>query len=137
MCIRDRRTPALWSSALEPYARAYYAALMLNALDQVHMPIFEAIHLKRQRLSSEQDFAEIFVSAGIDGDKFSKAYNSFGMTSMVNQAKARVRSYRTQGTPEIIVNGKYRVSTAKSGGFSGMLSVADFLIQKERDLIAK
>ena len=132
-----QRTPALWSPALEPYARAYYAALMLNALDQVHMPIFEAIHLKKQRLSSEQDFAKIFVAAGIDGDKFSKAYNSFGMTSMVNQAKARVRSYRTQGTPEIIVNGKYRVSTRKSGGFSGMLSVADFLIQKERDLIAK
>ena len=51
---------------------------------------------------------------------------------MVNQAKARVRSYRTQGTPEIIVNGKYRVSTRNTGGFSGMLSVAEFLIQKER-----
>lgn len=132
-----QRTPALWSPALEPYARAYYAALMLDAVHQVHTPIFEAIHLKKQRLSSEQDFAEIFVAAGIDGDKFSKSYNSFGMTSMVNQAKARGRSYRTQGTPEIIVNGKYRVSTRKSGGFSGMLSVADFLIQKERDLIAK
>lgn len=132
-----QRTPALWSPALEPYARAYYAALMLDAMHKVHTPIFEAIHLKKQRLSSEQDFAKIFVAAGIDGDKFSKAYNSFGMTSMVNQAKARVRSYRTQGTPEIIVNGKYRVSTRKSGGFSGMLSVADFLIQKERGLIAK
>ena len=132
-----QRTPALWSPALEPYARAYYAALMLNAIDQVHMPIFEAIHLKKQRLSSEQDFAKIFLAAGVDGEKFNKAYNSFGMSSMINQAKARVRSYRTQGTPEIIVNGKYRVSTRNGGGFSGMVSVADFLIQKERALIEK
>lgn len=132
-----QRTPAIWAPALEPYARAYYAALMLDALHQVHTPIFEAIHLRKQRLSSEQDFANIFIAAGVDAEKFSKAYNSFGMTSMVNQAKSRVRSYRTQGTPEIIVNGKYRVSTRSGGGFSGMLSVADFLIQKERAQMVK
>jgi len=132
-----QRTPAIWAPALEPYARAYYSALMLDALHKVHMPIFEAIHLKKQRLSSEQDFANIFIAAGVDVEKFSKAYNSFGMTSMVNQAKSRVRSYRTQGTPEIIVNGKYRVSTRSSGGFAGMLNVADFLIQKERAQMVK
>ena len=54
------------------------------------------------------------------------------MTSMVNQASSRVRGYRVRGTPEIIVNGKYRVSTRDAGGFEGMLSVANFLIEKER-----
>ena len=132
-----QRTPAIWSTALEPYARAYYTALMLDALHQVHTPIFEAFHLKKQRFSGEKDFAEVFVTAGVDVQKFSKAFNSFGMTSLVNQAKARVRSYRTQGTPEIVVNGKYRVSTRNTGGFSGMLSVAEFLIQKERAQITK
>jgi thiol:disulfide interchange protein DsbA len=132
-----QRTPAIWAPALEPYARAYYAALMLDALHEVHTPIFEAIHLKKQRFSGEQDFADVFVEAGVDGQKFSRAYNSFGMTSMVNQAKARVRSYRTRGTPEIIVNGKYRVSTRNTGGFSGMLNVVEFLVQKERALKSK
>ena len=33
---------------MEPYARAYYAAKILNVLDQVHTPIFEAIHLKKE-----------------------------------------------------------------------------------------
>ena len=32
----------------------------------------------------------------------------------------------------MIINGKYRVSTTKAGGFSGMLKVAEFLIEKER-----
>ena len=96
------------------------------------MPIFEAIHVKRQAVRTEADFAAIFAAQGIDGDKFAKAYNSFGMSSMVNQAKARVRGYRVQGTPEVIVNGKYRVSTRQAGGFEGMLNVADFLIEKER-----
>lgn len=132
-----QQTPAVWQPALEPYARAYYSAVMLKALDKVHMPIFEAIHVKREAVRTEADFAAIFAAQGIDGDKFTKAYNSFGMSSMVNQAKARVRGYRVQGTPEIIVNGKYRVSTRQAGGFEGMLSVADFLIEKERSAAAK
>jgi thiol:disulfide interchange protein DsbA len=51
---------------------------------------------------------------------------------MVNQAKARMRGYRTQGTPEMVINGKYRVSSRMSGGFEGMIKVSDFLIAKER-----
>jgi len=132
-----QQTPAVWQSSLEPFARAYYSAVMLNVLDQTHMAIFEALHVKKQPLRSEEDFAAIFDSAGVDSLRFSKAYNSFGMTSMVNQAKARVRGYRVQGTPEVIVNGKYRVSSRNAGGFDGMLNVADFLIEKERNAKAK
>ncbi len=132
-----QQTPAVWQSSLEPFARAYYSAVMLNVLDQTHMTIFEALHVKKQPLRSEEDFAAIFDAAGVDGLRFSKAYNSFGMTSMVNQAKARVRGYRVQGTPEVIVNGKYRVSSRNAGGFDGMLNVADFLIEKERSAKAK
>ena len=51
---------------------------------------------------------------------------------MVNQAKARTAGYRVQGTPEVIVNGKYRVSSRNAGSMDGMLKVADFLIEKER-----
>jgi thiol:disulfide interchange protein DsbA len=132
-----QQTPAVWQPSLEPFARAYYSAVMLGVLDQTHMTIFEALHVKKQPLRSEEDFAAIFDSAGVDSLRFSKAYNSFGMTSMVNQAKARVRGYRVQGTPEVIVNGKYRVSSRNAGGFDGMLNVADFLIEKERNAKAK
>ena len=127
-----QRTPAVWQPAMEAYARAYYSATMLKVLDKVHMPIFEAIHVRREAIRSEQDLAKFFVAAGVSAEKFSQVYNSFGMSSMVNQAKARMRSYRTQGTPEVIVNGKYRVSTRMTNGFEGMLNVADFLIAKER-----
>ena len=48
-----------------------------------------------------------------------------------------MRGYRVQGTPEVIVNGKYRVSTRNAGGFNGMLKVAEFLIDKERAARAK
>jgi len=125
-------TPAIWQAKMEPYARAYYAAKILNVLEQVHTPIFEAIHLQKKSVSSEADFALIFEQSGVDQKKFSAAFSSFGTNSMVAQAKSRVRAYRVRGTPEIIVNGKYRVSTTTAGGFSEMLKVTEFLIQKER-----
>ena len=127
-----QRTPAVWQPAMELYARAYYSASMLKVLDQVHMAIFEAIHVKRDGIRSEQDLTKYFVAAGVSPEKFSQVFNSFGMSSMVNQAKARMRGYRTQGTPEMVVNGKYRVSSRMSGGFEGMIAVADYLIAKER-----
>ena len=132
-----QRTPAVWQPALEPYARAYFSAKALQVLDKVHIPIFEAIHVQRKSVRTEQDIAAIFVAEGVDKAKFSQVYNSFGINSLVNQAKSRVRGYRVQGTPEVIVNGKYRVSTRNAGGFNGMLKVAEFLIDKERAARAK
>ena len=125
-------TPAVWQLKIEHYARAYYAAKVLGVLDKVHMPIFDAIHVKKEPIKKQSDFEAIFSAAGVSKEKFASVFNSFGTTSMVNQAKSRVRAYRVRGTPEIIVNGKYRVSTTKAGGFSGMLNVAEFLIAKER-----
>ena len=127
-----QRTPAVWQPALEPYARAYYSAKALKVLDKVHIPIFEAIHVQKKSVRTEADLAAIFVAHGVDKAKFTQVYNSFGMGSMVNQAKSRVRGYRVQGTPEVIVNGKYRVSSRNAGSFTGMLDVAEFLIEKER-----
>ena len=127
-----QQTPVVWNASLEPHARAYYSAVRLGVLDKVHRPIFEAFHLKKQALRSEQDFAAIFVDQGVDGEKFSQLFNSFGMNSMIAQAKARVRGYRVQGTPEIIVDGTYRVSTRQAGNFKKMLEIVDFLIEKQR-----
>jgi thiol:disulfide interchange protein DsbA len=93
--------------------------------------------LQKKPVRSEADFAEIFIANGVDKEKFASAFNSFGTTSMLTQAKSRVRAYKVRGTPEIIVNGKYRISSTKAGGFSGMLKVAEFLIDKERGLTAK
>jgi thiol:disulfide interchange protein DsbA len=127
-----QRTPAIWQSGLEPYARAYFSASAMNVLDKTHTALFEALHIKKRKIRSQQDLADFFEERGVDPEKFNKTYSSFGVTSQVGQAKARMRGYRTQGTPEMIVNGKYRVTTRMSKGFNGMLQVASFLIEKER-----
>ena len=42
------------------------------------------------------------------------------------------KNYLSQGTPELIVNGKYRVASSMAGGQAEMIEVANFLIDLER-----
>ncbi|MDE0840937.1 MAG: thiol:disulfide interchange protein DsbA/DsbL [Porticoccaceae bacterium] len=132
-----QRTHVVWNSSLELYARAYYSALSLDVFEQLHIAVFEAIHLKKQALLNEEDIRELFIDEGVDSERFTRTFNSFGITSMMNQGKARARAYRSKGTPELVINGKYRVTMRMSGGGEGMLDVASFLITKERRQIGK
>ena len=121
-------SPAIWHKSMELHARAYYTAKSLKVLDSVHQAIFEAMNLKRNKLASKEAIAEIFVAQGVDLDKFNKTFDSFGVVSATKQADARQRSYHVKGTPEMVVNGKYRINAKMAGGQGGMLEVADYLI---------
>lgn len=126
------RSPAMWNKLMAVHAQAFYAAEILGVLEKMNQPLFDALNVQRKRLETEDEIAEIFVANGVSAADFQKAFNSFGVQSKVKQADARQRSYKTTGTPEIIVNGKYRVSGRLAGSPEGMLKVVDFLIAKER-----
>ena len=127
------RSPAIWHPTMSLHARAYYTAKALGVLDELHPALFEAMNLKKNRLASEDAIAEIFTDHGVDADSFHQTFNSFGVNSAVRQADARQRSYQISGTPEMIVDGKYRITARMAGGHQGMLAVADHLIALERE----
>jgi thiol:disulfide interchange protein DsbA len=138
--------PVVWNAPGQLQAQAFYAAQALGVLDKIHPAMFEAYHEKGNTLDSKQRIEQLFVAQGVSAENFAKAFDSFGVTSQVNQAKARVLSYKISGTPELIVNGKYRVDGSLLGGkgiperdsHKKMLEVANFLIAKERPVkIAK
>ncbi|MFT4767100.1 MAG: thiol:disulfide interchange protein DsbA [Glaciecola sp.] len=125
-------SPAMWNELMEVHAKAYYAAEALGVLDKMHMPLFQAINVDRKRLADEDELADLFATHGVAREDFSKAFNSFGVGSQSRQANARARAAKITGTPEVMVAGKYRISTRKAGGQANMLKIADFLIEKER-----
>ena len=125
-------SPAIWNAQMELHARAYYAAQVLGVLDTMHPVLFQAMNVDRKRLSSEAEIAALFSANGVSAEDFGKAFKSFGVTSQVRQANARARAAKITGTPALMVNGKYHVSTRKAGSQANMLKVAEFLIEKER-----
>ena len=125
-------SPAIWNAQMELHARAFYAAQVLGVMDTMHPVIFQAMNVDRKRLSSEAEIAALFTANGVSAEDFGKAFSSFGVSSQVRQANARARAAKITGTPALMVNGKYHISTRKAGSQANMLKVAEFLIEKER-----
>ncbi len=126
------QTHTSWRADMEPYQRGFYTAVTLKVKDKVQMAVFNAIHVERKELATAQAWADFLSAYGVDKQTVLKTYDSFGVTSQINQANARTRAYKTTGTPEMVVEGKYRISTRTSGTQEDMLKVVQFLIDKSR-----
>lgn len=124
--------PAIWNGPMEIHAKAFFTAKALNKLDSLHMPLFEALNSKRMKLDNEKALAKFFTAQGVSAEDFQKTYRSFGVVSQVNIANSKARGYGITGTPEIVVDGQYRISARLAGSQAKMLEVASFLIEKLR-----
>jgi thiol:disulfide interchange protein DsbA len=129
-----RGSPAVWNKPMELHAKAYYVAEVLGVLDTMHLILFQAMNVDKKRLASDAEVAALFAANGVSNEDFTKALNSFGVTSLARQASSRARAAKITGTPEIMVNGKYRISTRLEAikGKGDMLKIATYLIAKER-----
>lgn len=126
-------TPAIWNRQMEAYARGFYTAQALGLYEEVHMPVFNALHQEGKQLPDAQSWADFLAEYGADREKALKTFTSWGVTQKVSQADQRVRNYKITGTPELVVEGKYRISAKMAGSHAEMLRVADFLVNKERE----
>lgn len=126
------KSPAIWHPSMALHARAFYTAKALGVLDTLHSVIFQEMNLKKNKLANESAISKLFVANGVDAEKFKNTFNSFGVNSAVQQAESRQRSYQITGTPEMVVNGKYRVTARMAGSQAGMTKVVDYLINLER-----
>ena len=128
-----RRIPAVFGASWAPLAELYYAAEILGVLEEIHEPVFRAMHIDRLDLRDRGAVRRIFKnSAGVDPQKFDSVVKSFSVRSRVQQGDALVRMYRVEGVPSMIVDGTYRVDGKLAGSNERMMEVVDFLIEKVR-----
>ena len=122
-------------SSLNPrwteHARAFYAFKMMNALDQTHKALFDAIHLERQRLNSLDTLAEFASNLGLDEKLFRENYFSFPVETQVRKNIQKEKRYGHSGVPAVIVNGKYLVSASLAGSNERMIEIMNYLVAKE------
>lgn len=129
--VAFRRMPAVLGKHWEPHARAYYALELMGVLDQVHEPLFYAIHVEKQRLYDEKALTEFLAAKGVDAEEFAKAYKSFYVEMKVRRAIEMGKRYDLDGVPAIVVNGKYLTSPSAAEGSERMFEILDYLIREE------
>jgi len=130
--VRFTPVPAAFGGYWMPYARAYYAAAKLRVLAKTHDAMFKALHeqgsLPIQNASSNE-IAAWYANYGADPQAFAAAMDSPATDVLLERSKEFALASGIEGTPTLVVNGKYRV-TASS--FEDTLRIADFLIARER-----
>jgi protein dithiol oxidoreductase (disulfide-forming) len=129
--------PAVFNAAWEPFARAYYTAESLGVVDQTHQALFDALHVEHMPMRSIDELAAFYAQHGVDKAKFLATSGSFEVESKLQRANEIVKNDGVDGTPSIVVNGKYRVTGASAGGYPQLIELVDWLVKKELDAGAK
>ncbi|MEX1033947.1 MAG: thiol:disulfide interchange protein DsbA/DsbL [Cellvibrionaceae bacterium] len=124
--------PAIWSRPMEAHARAYYTAAQLGILDQVHQAVYNALHIDRNPLNNPEAVAALFADFGADEAKAVEVFNSSQVTALLREADAKARGYQITGTPQLVVNGRYRIEASQQVPQSEMFNVVDFLVERVR-----
>lgn len=112
----------------EVHSRAFYIAQTLGILDKTHKPLFEAIQVQRQPMSTLDSIRALYVAAaGIKPADFDGVATSFVVDSGMRRAEAQARSYLIRSVPTVVVGGQYAVPSSAT-----TFQVVDHLIEKIR-----
>ena len=130
--VEFRRIPAILGKTWIPHARAYFTAEKLGIVNQIHKPLFDAIHKDKEQIFDEKSLQEFFAKHGVEPEKFSKIYNSEEVEIKLRESLIMGQRYKVTGVPSIIVNGKYLTSASMTGSYESMFTTMDQLIEKER-----
>ena len=131
--VRWEYVPAAFGDTWDTFGRAFLAAQLMGIQPKTHDNVFKGVFVDQAAgTGSAEDIAAMYAKWGVDRAKFLATMNSFGVTAKLNRAKQFAMRSGVDGTPTLIVNGKYRVSVTPDHGFDGMLTTANWLIAKER-----
>jgi thiol:disulfide interchange protein DsbA len=123
--------PAAFGGVWDAFARAYYTADAMGVLPKSHDGIYKAVHVEHRPITNIEDIAALYADYGVDKEVFASTMQSFAITAKVGNAHALALRWGVDGTPTIVVAGKYRVMITAAGEGAFLRNV-DWFIAKER-----
>ncbi|HHH36576.1 MAG TPA: thiol:disulfide interchange protein DsbA/DsbL [Gammaproteobacteria bacterium] len=135
--IHYRRMAAITHGGMTLLARAFYAARALGVEEQIHGPLFTAIHRHHRRLEDEAALEEFFAEQGVEPAAFRRALNSRFVARKLRQARIMSRRYGIRGAPTLVVAGRYRVDPSMVHSPEEMMAVLDHLLRLANEAASK
>lgn len=125
--------------------RAYYTALALGVADKANDAVYEAVWKGKElsamndtgqglkaasALPTIEDAAKVYAKFGADPKEFVAVANSFSINTKVKRADELIKAYGVEGTPTVVVDGKYRFSP-NVVGYEESIALTKWLVAKE------
>jgi thiol:disulfide interchange protein DsbA len=127
-----RRVPVAFRDDFMPHSQLFYALEAMGKGDALNEKVMYAMHKENKRLLTEPEIADWVASQGIDRNTFLATYRSFAVVSKARAARQLTESYRIDGVPTIVMQGKYVTSPSIAGSKAKAIAVMDYLEEKIR-----
>jgi thiol:disulfide interchange protein DsbA len=127
--VEFKLLPAPFSAEWVPFARAYYAAKQLGVVDRTHLQLFADKFSQHYPINSLDELADFYAREGVNRAEFMRIATSAETTAKIKSDFELIRKWQVDGTPTIVVDGKYRVAAVHS--FDEMSAVTQWLAKRE------
>lgn len=86
--------------------------------------------LPQSELPTIEDAAKVYARLGVDPKEFVAVAHSFAINTKMKRADELVKAYGVEGTPTIVIDGKYRFSPMAVGAEQS-IALAQWLVARE------
>lgn len=121
--------PVHFNPSWEPMAYTYYALKAMGQQKRLDDKLYNALNQERLPLFDMNSIADFVAKNGVNRDKFIKYYRSFTVQNEVQSSGEMTSAYQIEGTPTIVVEGKYVLSGLEP---KDMITALNEVIKKVR-----
>jgi protein dithiol oxidoreductase (disulfide-forming) len=129
--VKFVRIPAQWNRVAQLHARAFYTAELLGKTEQIAKPFFTEFHTNHNQLDTQAKLAAFFARFGVDETTFNNTFTSFGVDTQLARANDLLQRYGVEGTPAVVVAGKYLTNGTMAGSYGNWFAIIDELAATE------
>ncbi len=113
--IQFKRIPFPFTGPNDPEAHLHLTLEAMGKADEYGPKVFRAFHVERNRLTTDAAIMEWVGKSGLDKAKFTEFWNSFGVLTKLRRLPQMVTTYKIDGTPTFVVDGRFVTSPGAVG----------------------
>lgn len=126
--VTVRRVPVILRDSWAPHARIYYTLELLGEAERLHAEVYRSYHVEELHMSKPDVMEQWAARNGIDRRRWVDAYYSPEVDARISRAAQATRRYEIQGTPSLVVDGRFLTSSSMTPTVRGVLPVVDDLV---------
>ena len=130
--VAVRRVPVILKDNWAPHARIYYTLDLLGEVERLHQKVYHSYHVEELAMSKPDVMEQWAAKNGIERRRWIDAYFSPEVDGRIARAFQATKRYDIQGTPSLVVDGRYLTSSSMTPTVRGMIPVLDDLVRLAR-----
>ena len=130
--VAVRRVPVILKDNWAPHARIYYTLDLLGEVERLHQKVYHSYHVEELAMSKPDVMEQWAAKNGIERRRWVDAYFSPEVDGRIARAFQATKRYDIQGTPSLVVDGRYLTSSSMTPTVRGMIPVVEDLVRLAR-----